>query len=122
MTNKHLEEILSPLWGALDEHSAQLLVGASGTFDVLEAMLIEKKEHPLCAFIREVDFYPIYEKIIQAPLDERLKMDKLPAQRAKLIVIALVLIHKVLEHLSVQEIAVSMYAMKEGMLVKMMSD
>lgn len=121
-TNQHLEELLNPLWAALQKHPAHLLIGASGTFDVLEAMLVEKKEQPLCAFIQEADFYPIYEKIIQMPLDQRLEMDKLPAQRAKLIVVALILIHKVLEHLSVQQIAVSMYAMKEGMLAEMMEE
>jgi len=120
--NKHLEQILSPLWTALQKHPPHLLIGASGTFDVLEAMLVEKKQDPLCAFIQEVDFYPIYEKIIQTSLDKRLTMGKLPAQRAKLIVVALILIHKVLEHLSIQQIAVSMNAMKEGMLAEMMGD
>ncbi len=121
-TNQHLEALLNPLWAALQKYPAHLLIGASGTFDVLEAMLVEKKEHPLCAFIREADFYPIYEKIIQMPLDKRLEMDKLPTQRAKLIVVALILIRKILEHLSVQQIAVSMYAMKEGMLAEMMGE
>jgi len=111
-----LDETLAPLKAALRAHKVDALVGASGTFDVLEAMLVEVKPHPLHATLQAKDFYPIYEKIVRENLEERLKIEKLPAQRAQLIVVALVLIHYVLDLIDVEKIVVSMYAMKEGML------
>ena len=97
-------------------HKVDALVGASGTFDVLEAMLVEMKSHPLHAILDAKDFYPIYKKIVSVNLEERLKINKLPTQRAQLIVVALVLIDYVLNLIEVEKIIVSMYAMKEGML------
>jgi len=111
-----LEHQLLPLRKALSQHPVAALVGASGTFDVLEAMLIDIKDSPLHAFIQAKDFYPIYDRIVGVPLDERLKINKLPIQRAELIVVALILIHYVLEEINIEKIIVSMYAMKEGML------
>ncbi len=119
-TEAFLDEQLQPLWQILQKYSPDILVGASGTFDVLEAMLIEHKPDPLHTMIQAKDFYPIHDKIVAATLAERLKMDKLPSQRAKLIVIALILIKTVLQHIEIEKIAVSMYAMKEGMLAEMM--
>ncbi len=118
--NTFLHKQLSPLKAALQQYPADLLVGASGTFDVLEAMLIEVKEHPLHATIQAKDFYPIYKKIVSATLQTRLNIEKLPAQRAKLIVVALILIHYVLEQVDIEDIIISMYAMKEGMLAEML--
>ncbi len=113
-----LDKKLASLKTALRAHHVDALVGASGTFDVLEAMLVDMKPHPLHAILQAKDFYPIYEKIVSAGLDERLKINKLPAQRAQLIVVALVLIHYVLDLIEVEKIIVSMYAMKEGMLAE----
>lgn len=111
-----LDKTLAPLKTALHTHDVSALVGASGTFDVLEAMLVEVKPHPLHAILDAKDFYPIYEKIVSENLEKRLKINKLPTQRAQLIVVALVLIHYVLDLIEVEKIVVSMYAMKEGML------
>lgn len=118
--HQFLDTQLHPLRMALQQYSVDALVGASGTFDVLEAMLIEVKEHPLYATIQAKDFYPIYKKIVHATLKERLNIEKLPAKRAELIVVALILIHYVLEQIEITDIIVSMYAMKEGMLVEML--
>lgn len=111
-----LEHQLSPLKEALLQHPVAALVGASGTFDVLEAMLVKVKDSPLHACIEAKDFYPIYDRIVSVSLDERLKINKLPTQRAELIVVALILIHYVLGEINIEKIIVSMYAMKEGML------
>lgn len=111
-----LDKTLAPLKTALHMHKVDALVGASGTFDVLEAMLVEMKSHPLHAILDAKDFYPIYKKIVSVNLEERLKINKLPTQRAQLIVVALVLIDYVLNLIEVEKIIVSMYAMKEGML------
>ena len=113
-----LDATLAPLKAALRTHNVDALVGASGTFDVLEAMLVEVKPHPLHAILDAKDFYPIYEKIVSEDLEKRLKIEKLPTQRAQLIVVALVLIHYVLDLIEVEKIVVSMYAMKEGMLAE----
>jgi len=111
-----LDITLAPLKTALGTYQVDALVGASGTFDVLEAMLVKNKTHPLHATLQAKDFYPIYKKIVSENLEKRLKIDKLPTQRAQLIVVALVLIHYVLDLVEVENIIVSMYAMKEGML------
>jgi len=115
----HLNETLAPLKEELKNHSISNLIGASGTFDVLEMMLTQERTSTLCTEVKAKDFAPLYTKFLQTTLEERLKMPDLPRDRADMIIVALVLIDYILELAKIEKITISAYAMKEGMLAEM---
>ncbi len=116
----HLTSVLRPLTKAISSYQLSTLIGASGTFDVLESILSDKKTGPFYTAIPASDFHPIYDELIVSNLAERLKMSAIPDSRAKLIIVAMVLIEHILTQISIDTIWVSSYAMKEGILTEMM--
>lgn len=120
MVREHLGEALRPLREAIQQYQPELLIGASGTFDVLEDVLAPAREQGHHSRIPVERFYPFFRKLIPATTAERLAMPEVPADRADLIVVALILVDYVLNLAPFREILVSNYAMKEGMLVELM--
>jgi exopolyphosphatase/guanosine-5'-triphosphate,3'-diphosphate pyrophosphatase len=117
----HLETTLFDLWQALSKFPCPTLVGASGTFDVIDLFLLDPAEKPaLHGRIAVAGFYPLFEKLVGSTLAERRAMPLLPDERVEMVVVAVVLIRKVLQKADIQEIYTSVYAMKEGMLAEMM--
>ncbi len=117
--HRHFDEVLAPLHDKLRQHQTPLLTGASGSFEVVEDMLVREREHPLHAIVSTADFYKIHEKIIAAPQQERLKMPGLPPERVELIAVAFILMDYVVKRAGIEKIVTSAYAMKEGMLLEM---
>lgn len=117
--HQHLDEVLEPLHTALELHQTPLLTGASGSFEVVEDMLVRQKQHPLYSTVSIEDFYKIHEKIIAASHSERALMPGLPPERVELIVVAFVLMDYVVQRAGTRQIVTSAYAMKEGMLLEM---
>lgn len=116
-----LEGKLGELWLALERYPCPTLVGASGTFDVIELFLLDPAQKPdLHGYISTPDFYPLYETLISSTLAERRAMPKLPDERIEMVVVAVVLIRKVLRNAGIDDIFTSSYAMKEGMLAEML--
>ena len=112
----HLEKILSPLVLELQNHKIQSLVGASGTFDVLENILVDHKKHPLHSSLPSSEFQVLHQKILKTRLPDRLAMEGVPENRADMIVVAMILIDFILQKADIQQITVSAYAMKEGLI------
>ncbi len=116
---KHLAAVLPPLTKALSQFPVNKLIGASGTFDVLEDKIVKQREHPHRSSITVENYLPIHHQIIQLDQIERLMLDDLPASRADMIVVALLLIKQVIDFAQIDEIVISSYAMKEGMLYEL---
>ncbi len=117
---QYLEQTLQPLIRILKEYTLYNLIGASGTFDVLENILAIQKTNPIHSVI-PTDLFPnFYNYLIKSKLEERLAHQKIPDSRAELVIVATVLIDFILKISNVQQIDVSAYAMKEGMLSEMM--
>jgi len=120
LVREHLAEVLVPLREAILHYPPQLLIGASGTFDVLEDVLAPGRAHPLHARLPASDFYPFFRKLLPTSVAERLALPEVPAARADMIIVALILVDYVLNLAPFREIVVSHYAMKEGMLAELM--
>ncbi|MGK0366021.1 MAG: exopolyphosphatase/guanosine-5'-triphosphate,3'-diphosphate pyrophosphatase [Saprospiraceae bacterium] len=117
---KYLDETLQPLIkNALEDYEINNLIGASGTFDVLEMMLVNEKLSDVHSEVSVADFQPLYQDFLKTTLEERLQMPNLPNDRADMIIVALVLIDYILKLAKIEKITVSAYAMKEGMLAEM---
>lgn len=115
--SRFLEETLAELWQALERWPARALIGASGTFDVIDNFLLDPATKPLLyGQTSRAAFEPLCEKFIYSTLAERRAMPLLAPERVELIVVAVVLIRVVLEKAGLNEIYTSTYAMKEGLL------
>lgn len=119
---QYLETALARLWQALETYPCPALIGASGTFDVIDQFLLDPADKPeLYGRIPVGDFYPLYERLVRSTLAERLAMPGLPDERIEMVVVAVVLIRYVLQKAATVDIYTSVYAMKEGMLEDMVS-
>lgn len=118
--NGFLNQTLQSLFAALEKHPVNTIIGASGTFDVIELFLAKDQKFGTYSKVSTADFLPFYQRLLNSTNEERLAMEKLPNSRADLIVVAIVLIHFILEKANTQTILTSAYAMKEGILVEMM--
>lgn len=117
--HNYLEQTLQPLFEVLKTHKTNCLVGASGTFDVLENLLPNIQKTDLSATIDVKNFHPIYRKILAMNMEERRAKDSIPLTRADMIVVALILIDFIIKKAKIEKILVSAYAMKEGILWEM---
>ena len=114
-----LSDELRPLAEALRKHPATHLVGAAGTFDVM-AVVLPQSTAPTSPHAHRLlldGLEELHERLIVSTLEERLAMENLPAERADLIVVAMLLIRYTMRLAGIRTITVSDYAMKEGILL-----
>ncbi len=115
-----LELALTDLWAALEQYPSPTLVGASGTFDVIDLFVLDPAtKAELYGYIELSTFWPLYNQLVESTLEERRAMPKLPDERIEMVVVAMVLIRHVLHRAGIREIYTSAYAMKEGMLAEL---
>ncbi len=115
-----LNDLLQPLYQALVQFPSTTLVGASGTFDVLEFILAKDQPYTNHAFVQVKDFAPLYLTLLQSTEAERYAMKEVPDTRADMIVVAIILIEFILKKVGIEELIVSNFALKEGILSEMM--
>ncbi len=96
-----------------------LLVGASGSFEVLAQLSAKNDSSKLLHEISLKEFKKLFNIIVESDYVQRKAIPKLPASRIELIVVALVLIEEVLKLSQVDKIMVSPYALKEGVIAEM---
>lgn len=112
-----IEESLVDLMAILSVHPVNHLVGASGTFDVLDDFLSDisvKNKYATTVSVAHV--FPVLDEIIKKSLAQRLEYKEIPETRAEMIVAAMVLIKFVLIAGKFSSLTYSSFAMKEGIL------
>ncbi len=110
-----LDPHLQELQRVVDQHQIKTLIGASGTFDVVAAKCQVSSDAPYTI----VSASRVHEIIgeINAMSYEQLVADPLiPSERVDMIVVALVLLEKVLSLGPMEGVAISRYALKEGVV------
>lgn len=117
----YIDTQLQPLWEAVMQHSPTLLIGASGTFQSLASMHSQRTDTPLdpqatAHPLPIASFEAIYEDIRYKSREERLDVPGLSAKRVDFIVVALTLIHKVLQKTGITHMTYSTYSLKMGLL------
>lgn len=118
----HLRINLKELFEAYEQFQPKVLIGSSGTFDTLSDIYslkndIEKDpdstEYPLTMDA----FYDIYQELLIKNRAERLAIPGMIPLRVDMIVVACALINFILCELAIDQIRVSAYALKEGVLL-----
>lgn len=115
-----LDNQLVSLVHAMEQYNPLVLIGSSGTFDTLSEIHCfgqgeatdNQSERPL-----SIDgFHVIHEKIISSTRAERLTIPGMIEMRVDMIVVASCLINYLLRRFAINQIRVSAYALKEGVL------
>lgn len=115
----YLDYILAPLKNQISSLKINGLVGASGSYEVLEKMLsgeinsTASSKFDIELIINEIN------KVLRMPYVDRLNHTSIPQQRAKLIVIAFLLMKYVVELSKFDSLIISPFALKEGAIMEM---
>jgi exopolyphosphatase/guanosine-5'-triphosphate,3'-diphosphate pyrophosphatase len=120
-TNDFLEKKLQPLFAVLKEYPAKTLIGASGTFDVLEKLYVKEKTNLLYTSITTADAYDFYHQVKDKTEAERLLIANFAPERNVMIVVAMVLMVFVIEKCKIEAVVACAYAMKEGILKRIIA-
>lgn len=122
----YFEETLIPLANAVHQYAPEKLVGSSGTFDTLIDIDFQYRtgnwspasqtDFPLPI----EEFYRIYSLILNGNHQERMDIPGMIALRVDMIVVAVCIIDYVLRSHGINQIQVSSYALKEGVLADLM--
>ncbi len=111
-----IDQKLKPLKSFVSEITVDALIGASGSFEVIQTMNGDTVTTNSLTEISLDDYFIISKKIISSSVTERLDVDGLPKSRVKLIVVAMILINKAIEIIKPKRLLVSPYALKEGLV------
>lgn len=120
----YFSEKLSPLFDALHAYKPTTLVGSSGTFDTLSDIYCIK--HDLLKGREEAEtpltlqgFYEIYEELLFKNREERMMIPGMIEMRVDMIVVACCLINFLLGRYTFENVRVSTFALKEGILASL---
>lgn len=118
---EYFNEELQPLLEACNQYQPKTLIGCSGTFDTLSDIYSEEnnisREENATEFPFSKDaFRKIYRGLIEKNRSERLAIPGMIEMRVDMIVVACVLVDYIIEKLQLEEVRVSAYALKEGIL------
>lgn len=123
-----LDEVLEPVHAAIARHRPAVLVGSSGSFDAMAAVLRRgeperelQEGHAAAERLDRQELARVFGLALDKPLAERLAWKGLPSSRAPYLPLAAVLVRNVLEHLDAArgaEVRVtrSPYALREGLV------
>ncbi len=118
--HQFLEEQLQPLARTIEKYQIKRLIGAAGSFDVLQQLSYqEDSSKPFTISIDQ--FKAFFQTIVSATFNERLEMENLPKKRVDMIVVAFLLMKYILKITGASEIVFSPYSMKEGVLLQMIN-
>jgi len=127
--SNYLEERLSDLFEEFRKHKISTLVGASGSFETITAMIREDDPHfesetgttPESVDIDLTDFENLYQKLINSTLKERKQMKGLESMRLEMIVLATLIVKFILQKLKINRLIQSNFALKEGVVYEVLN-
>lgn len=113
---------LAELMDAQARFLPKVLIGSSGTFDTLSDIYRFEnnlsKDESDTEYVLTLDaFHNIYQELITKNKEERLEMPGMIPLRVEMIVVACVLVNYIIRELKMEDIRVSAYALKEGVLL-----
>lgn len=117
-----LNKALKPLMQALALHPTQRLIGASGSFDTLVAMLFAAQAEQPNERSNEItltEFELMHHKMLNSTFEERIRIPGMLPIRADTMPLATSLIHYTIQNCGIKHVAQSSYALKEGVMAQL---
>lgn len=122
--NRFFADSLPSLAQAIAQYKPGVLIGSSGTFDTLIDIYRHKQTHEFDHSKIQIPltvegFYDIYDLLISKTRNERLQMPGMIEMRVDMIVVSSCLIKYIIEQFNFNDIRVSSFALKEGVLFQL---
>lgn len=114
----YLHEQLQSLFEAMKKYKPLWLIGASGAFEVLQAFSQNTTPQNHATFLDSDIVSKVYDRLIKTHYSERRNMQELSEERKDMIIAALILLNTLYSKHTFQEILISPYALKEGVLLR----
>ncbi|NNF35137.1 MAG: hypothetical protein HKN68_13570 [Saprospiraceae bacterium] len=92
------------------------LIGASGSFEVVEMMLGIEPSRSKVTCVEINHFNDQFNYLRKSKIQDRIDDPRIPENRARLIVVAYLLMKYIIDHVGLHSICISPYAMKEGII------
>ncbi len=121
-TRKRIAEQLDPLIEEIKDFDIQRVIGSSGSFETLAALVAHDSqqghvvEHINGYRFERKRFKKIMRKLLSATRAERLAMAGMDPARVDMLLMSVILIDYVLDRVGIEQIMVSSFALKEGVL------
>lgn len=109
-----LDVLLQELKEKLNTYKPSVLIGASGTFEVLQNAIGASVPGEEYGQIEFSNYNASAQAVLTANFQEIQHIDWIPSERKDLIQVAFTLIQWVIDNTPIQEMAISHFAMKEG--------
>ena len=123
----YLEEQLLPLTNAVHQYAPVCVIGSAGSFETLIDMFYMKTyghfpPSQLISFDLPLsEFYDSFLKLVSKNHDKRMLLPGMKELRVDMIVVGVCLIDFILKRFDIQQIKVSNYALKEGILNRLLT-
>lgn len=118
----HFDKELITLKEAISKYPVSEIIGSSGAFDSIVEMMagkyniegIDDKKTEYAIDLKM--YYPLSDKVIKAPYQERLKIKGLIEMRVDMIAISCLFVNYILSQYKIDKMRVSTYSLKEGVI------
>lgn len=124
----YLDKTLTPLFEAAGDLNIPKLIGSSGAFETFAEVLELEKGHEFdlkkikCMDFNTYEFMMLTARLISSTHDERAETKGIIPLRVDMIVVASLITRYVMERLRINDVAMSMYSLKEGVLMELLAD
>lgn len=124
----YIDSELNILYEAVEKYQPKQLIGCSGTFDSFRAMIVAKNGG-IPEQVKKANAYPIdlddYEKLhvelIKSTVNKRENMKGLEPVRIEMIVLASIFVNFIIKKFKMKSLTQSFFAIKEGMVDKILN-
>jgi exopolyphosphatase/guanosine-5'-triphosphate,3'-diphosphate pyrophosphatase len=123
----YLKTELKELFAAVNQYKPSMLVGASGSFETIAAILQHTypakytKDNTPAREVDYLDFLSLHEILLKSTIEERKLMQGMEPVRVEMIVLASIFINVTLEKCGLKKIIQSDYALKEGVIAEILN-
>lgn len=119
---KYLALSLKPLIDQLRKLDRYFLIGASGSFEVINDVLPKKETGSHWAELEMKEIFAYMDEVIKATLSERRTMKEIPEERLDYIVVAYLLIRFLMKRVPPEKLYYCEFALKEGVVAEMIKE
>lgn len=113
----HFQATLQPLYDAIKKTNTTTLVGSSGSFDTIRAILLatsKKENDDTWMPIKKSDFIQLYKQLRPSSKIEREQIEGMDIARIDYMVTALIFIDNIITNCNIENLYQCSYALKEG--------
>lgn len=116
----YFRQELAPLLEVVKKEKPRTLIGASGSFDTFQAMIMQRKglesDHLFGREISLKDYSRLHKALIRSTKEERLAMPGMEPVRVEMIVAATIFVSFVMRACQISHLHHSEFALKEGVI------